>query len=177
MFASIQLRPRRKMKGGDVGSELVVFRERLRAIRFCTLDGPFSKYPVDLNPTLPSTVFLPYASTRALSNVALSKTSSSNPLPGTQRGDRNQADESGRELGDESLVDTIYCRSYTQTAAVIDTLQLNATDRVRNFESKDPPPLYASSRVPRAYTACYTICRSQRKCSGTSSLRFSPANH
>jgi len=112
-----------------VCSKLVVLRERLRAIHLCTLDRTFSEYSIDLNPTLPSMVSLPYVSTRVLSNAARSKTSSSNPLLGTQRGDRNQADESGRELGDESLVDMIYRRSCTQTAAVIDRVQLNATDR------------------------------------------------
>ena len=176
MVASIRLRPRRRMKGGDVCSELVVFRERLRAIHFCALNGPFSEYPTDLNPTLPSTVFLLCASTRALSDVALSKTSSSNPLPGTQRDDRNQADGSGSGLGDECLVDKIYCRSCTQTAAVIDTVQLNALAQARNFESKGPPPLYASSRVPQAYTACYMIYRNQM-CSDTFSSCSSTASH
>ena len=174
MLTSIRLRPRRRMKGGDVGSKLMVFREGLRAIHFCTLEGPFSEYPINLDPTLPSTVFLLYASTRALSNVVRSKTSSGNL--GTRRGDRNQADESGRELGDGSPVDKIYCRSCTQTAAVIDTVQQNAVSSAR-LESKDPPPLYGSSRVPQAYTACYTIYHSQRKCNGTSSSRFSPASH
>ena len=104
-------------------SKLVVFCERLQAICFCTLDEPFSEHPIDLNPALPSTVFPPYGSTRALSNVARSKTSSDNPLLDTQRGDRNQAGGSERELGDESPADMICCRSRTQTAAAIDRVQ------------------------------------------------------
>lgn len=70
---------------------------------------------------LPSTFSPPCVSTRALSNVARSKTSSSNPLLGTRWGDRSQVDESGRGLGDESLVDKIYHKSCTRTAAAINS--------------------------------------------------------
>ena len=176
VLARVRLRPWGRMKGGDVRSKLVVFRERLQAIRFCTLEGRFSKRPTVLNPRLPSTASLPYASTRALSDAALSRTSSGNPLLGTRRGDRNQGDESGRELEDESLVDKTYCRSRTRTGAAIDTAQLNATDRTRKFRRKDPPPLCGTFRVLQAYTACYTTCHNQRKCNGISSSRFSLAS-
>ena len=84
-------------------------------------------------PATPSTVSPPYASTRALSNVAWSKTSSSILLLGTQKGDQNQVGESGRELGDESLVDKIYCKSRTRTAATINTVQPNASDQMRKI--------------------------------------------
>ena len=177
MLAPIRFRPSRGVKGGDVCSKLVVLRERLQAIHFCTLERLFRDYPTDLGLRLPSTVSPPYVLIRAPSNVARSKTSSSNPLLGTQRGDRNQADENGRELGGGSLVDTIYCKSYTRTAAAIGTIQLGAEDRTRKFGTKDPPPLYATSRVPRAYTAYYMICYSRKRCNGTFSSRFSPMIH
>ena len=156
-----------------------MFRERLQAIRFCTLDRPFSECIRlrDVNLVLPSTVSPPYASTRALSDVARSKTSSSILLLGTQKGDQNQVGESGRELGDESLVDKIYCKPSTRTAATIIAIQPSASDRMQIFETKGSPPLYATSRVPQAYTAYYTICRTQKKCNGTFSSRFSPTSH
>ena len=156
-----------------------MFRERLQAIRFCTLDRPFSECIRlrDVNLVLPSTVSPPYASTRALSDVARSKTSSSILLLGTQKGDQNQVGESGRELGDESLVDKIYCKLCTRTAATINRVQSSASDRMQNFKTKGSPPLYATSRVPQAYTAYYTICRTQKKCNGTFSSRFSSASH
>ena len=174
MFATIWFCPSRRMKGGDVRSELMVFRERLQAFRFCALDKPFSEHPIGLNPVLPSTVSPPYASTRALSNAERSKTSSNNPLLGTRRGDRNRVDVNGSGLGDESPVDTIYCKSCTRTAAY-DRVQFSQT--LRKFETENPPPLYVTSRVPRAYTACCTICHSQKKCNGTFSSRPSPTSH
>ena len=150
------------MKSGDVCSKLVVFRERLRAIRFCTLDRPLSKYPIDLNLGLPSTVFLLCASTGALSDAALSKTSSSNPLPDTQRGDRNQADGSGRELGDESLADMIYCRSCTQTAAVIDMVQLNATSSAKFRNERPTSPVWVLSCSSSLHGLLYDLSQPEK---------------
>jgi hypothetical protein len=83
------------------------------------------------DPVTPSTVSPPYASTRALSNVARSKTSSSILLLDTQRGDQNRVGESGRELEDESLVDKIYCKSRIRTAATIIAIQPSASDRMQ----------------------------------------------
>lgn len=71
------------------------------------------------NLELPSTVSPLYALIRALLNVVPSKTSSGNLLLDTQWGDRNLVDENGHGLGDESLVDTIYYKWSTQTAAKI----------------------------------------------------------
>lgn len=128
MLALILLRPNRGMKGGDVFSKLVVLRKRLQAIRFCTL-VLFSDYPIDLDQALPSTISPPYVSTRALSNVAQSRTSLSNPPLGTQRGDRNQVGENEHGLGGASLVDTTYCKSCTRTAATVDMAQPDVVDR------------------------------------------------
>ena len=140
-LAPIRFRPSRGVKGGDVCSKLVVFRERLQTIHFCTLERLFRDYPIVLGLRLPSTVSPPYVLIRAPSNVVRSKTSSSNPLLGTQRGDRNQAGENGRELGGGSLVDTIYCKSYTRTAAAIGTIQLGAEDRTRKFGTRPTSPV------------------------------------
>ena len=128
------------MDARDVCSKVVVFRERLQAIRFRTLDAGRSAHIHSsyLNPALPSTVSPPCVSTRALSNVARSKTSSGNPLLGNQRGDRNQVDGNGRELGDVSLVDKIYRKSCTRTAAAINNRSAKRQRSTAKIENKRP---------------------------------------
>ena len=128
-------------------------------------------------PATPSTVSPPYASTRVLSNVARSKTSSSILLQGTQRGDRNQGGESGCELGDEFLVDK-FIESCAHERPLRST-GFSQTPQIEceNFKTKGSLPLYATSRVPQAYTTYCTTYRTQKKRNGTFSSRFSSASH